>query len=254
MCSSLRAMTDLELLVDLHRRNPRQGPGSDAHTRLALQLAGLGAERRLRVADLGCGTGASTKVLADALDATITAVDACAEFLTDLVAEASAHWSCIEPLHASFDDLALPEASFDLLWSEGAIYNLGFAQGLRQWRPLLKANGLIAITEITWLSPNRPKELQEYWENAYSEMGTAGEKMVVLEENGFVPLGYFPLPNECWTAQYYAPLQRSFAPFLATHGHSDAAQACVDAHKAEIAVYEEHGEHFSYGFYVARKA
>lgn len=53
-------MDDFSLLVDLHLRNPRQGPGGDAETRTALELARVDRSRPLRVADMDCGTGAST--------------------------------------------------------------------------------------------------------------------------------------------------------------------------------------------------
>ena len=77
-------MDELQLLIDLHRDSPRQGPGGDDETRLALTLADLRGASGLRVADIGCGTGASTLVLAAELDAQITAVDFAPEFLAEL--------------------------------------------------------------------------------------------------------------------------------------------------------------------------
>jgi hypothetical protein len=56
--------SELELLLDLHRGNPRQGPGSEAMTLRALALTGLDRDRPLRIADIGCGTGAQTLTLA----------------------------------------------------------------------------------------------------------------------------------------------------------------------------------------------
>lgn len=47
---------ELALLIDLHKRQARQGPGGDAQTRLAITLSGLTPSADLRVADaLGCG-------------------------------------------------------------------------------------------------------------------------------------------------------------------------------------------------------
>ena len=64
------------LLVDLHRDGARQGPGGDKKTLHALELSRLGPISHLKVADLGCGTGTSTMVLACELENTeITAVD-----------------------------------------------------------------------------------------------------------------------------------------------------------------------------------
>jgi len=60
---------ELRLLIDLHRSNFRQGPGGAAETRRALQLAGIDTTRPVKRADIGGGTGASTILLAEELDA-----------------------------------------------------------------------------------------------------------------------------------------------------------------------------------------
>ncbi len=51
-------------MIDLHKQGHRQGPGGDAETELVLSLAMLDRTKELKVADIGCGTGASTLVLA----------------------------------------------------------------------------------------------------------------------------------------------------------------------------------------------
>ena len=79
------------LMVDLHRDGVRQGPGSEEETLRALDLTRLDRAARLRIADIGCGTGASTLVLASRLpNARITAVDLSAEFLGVLAERARA--------------------------------------------------------------------------------------------------------------------------------------------------------------------
>ena len=77
--------------------------------------------------------------------------------------------------------------------------------------------------------------------------------MAVLERHGFAPLGYFVLPEACWLENYYCPLERRFAPFLAAHGNSAAARALVEAERGEIALYERYKALFGYGYYVASK-
>ena len=83
-------MDDLRLLIDLHLHAARQGPGGDAETCRAIELSGLRDGYGLKIADIGCGTGASTLVLARELDADITAVDFLPEFLDVLKARAQA--------------------------------------------------------------------------------------------------------------------------------------------------------------------
>ena len=248
-------MDDFSLLIDLHHRQPRQGPGGDRETALALALSGLKGRTGLKIADIGCGTGASTLVLATALDATITAVDLFPAFLGTLDARAGEVGLSdkILTLSASMEALPFEEGSLDASWSEGAIYNLGFAKGAALWRPLLKSGGVLAVSELTWLTKDRPDELTEHWHKVYPEVDTASAKLHVLEAAGYEPLGYFPLPERCWLENYYDPIEAGFEAFLARHHHSDAARALVDAEQREISLYRRYSDYVSYGFYIARR-
>lgn len=152
------------------------------------------------------------------------------------------------------ESLPLGDGQFDLLWSEGAIYNMGFENGVKSWRRFLKPGGVLAVSELTWTTGHRPPELQAHWEREYPEVGTAAVKLGVLDRAGYSPLGYFVLPASCWLDNYYRPLQAGFGDFLSRHGHSEAARAVVSEHEQEIALYEKHKVHFGYGFYVAKKA
>ena len=248
-------MDDLSLLVDLHREGQRQGPGGDDETRLAITLSGLSGRKGLKIADIGCGTGASTLVLAKALDASVTAVDFLPDFLHDLDANAKREnlGQRIETLTASMDALPFAEQSFDAIWSEGAIYNIGFANGIKAWRRFLKPDGILAVSELTWLTQARPAQLEQHWNREYPEVDTASAKMAILEGNGFSPIGYFALPIRCWLDNYYRPMQDRFAAFLERNDNSEAAAAIVAAEQREIALYEQHSAFVSYGYYVARR-
>jgi len=251
---------ELPLLIDLHKDADRQGPGGDAESEQALGLAMhtaglLQRNGRLKVADIGCGTGASTLVLARLLDAEITAVDFLQDFLDvlDRRAQSAGVAEKIQPLCHGMDALPFAENAFDLIWSEGAIYNIGFEKGAGDWRRYLKAGGVLAVSEITWTSATRPAEVQAYWQGEYPEIDTAAAKLRILEQQGYAPIGYFILPQQCWLDHYYRPMQARFADFLERHHHSEAAQAIVAAEQQEIALYEKYRAYYSYGFYIARK-
>lgn len=250
------AMEQMHLLIDLHQHNPRQGPGDDTQTALALRLCGLDPAAPLQVADIGCGTGASTLALARLLpQAHITAVDFLPPFLARLHqrAQAAGVAGRIHVLPASMDALPFADGQFDLLWSEGAIYNMGFENGVKRWRRFLKPCGLIVVSELTWTMHTRPPELQAHWQREYPEVGTASEKVGVLERHGYAPLGYFVLPESCWLRDYYAPLRAGFSDFLHRQGHSEQARAVVAEQEQEIALYETHKAYFSYGVYIAKR-
>lgn len=248
-------MDEMELLIDWHRDGERQGPGGDEQTRLALALTGAELGSIRRVADIGCGTGASTRVLAEELDADIYAVDALYPFCAALKQRPGpvAGRGRVYPLTASMTALPFGEGAFDLIWSEGAIYNMGFASGVAAWRSLLRPGGFLAVSEITWLTNSRPAELEAFWNGEYAEMATASVKIGMLESSGYSVRGYFPLPRSCWLDNYYGPMKARREAFLERHGHSAAARALVAAEAEEIAMYEKYGDLYGYGFYVASR-
>lgn len=248
-------MDDFTLLIDLHKHAIRQGPGGDAETRLALDLCRVDPSKPLKIADIGCGTGASTLVLARELNATVTAVDFLDEFLEILNrrAEEEGVSGKITTLSCSMDNLPFEDEEFDILWAEGAIYNIGFENGIRSWKRYLKPGGCLAVSEITWLTDERPAELQQHWDREYPEIDKASPKISLLEKNGYSPVGYFVLPDHCWMENYYNPIRESFEAFLERNGNSDEAQAVVDAESVEIELYKKHRKYFGYGFYILRK-
>lgn len=215
-------MTEIETLIDFHKDADRQGPGSKEDTLKALNFLDIDKTRPLRIADIGCGSGAQTIVLAQNLNAQITAVDLFSEFLEklDTLAQNLGLQDKIITLQKSMDDLPFDKEEFDIIWSEGAIYLIGFEDGIKKWKEYLKIGGYIAVSEITWTTNSRPKEIEEHWVNEYPQIDTASNKIKVLEENGFSPVGYFYLPEGSWLKNYYLPIDNRIDAFLKKHNHS----------------------------------
>lgn len=245
----------IRLTIDLHRSNFRQGPGGKVETKQALMLAGLDKSSPLKIADIGCGTGASTLQLAKELDADITAVDCLPEFLEELQIRAKEQGVVdkITTLSYSMDALPFADEEFDVIWSEGAIYNMGFEAGILAWKRFLKPGGILIVSEITWLTADRPAELQSYWDAEYPQVDVASVKIGILERHGYIPKGYFYLPKSCWIDNYYRPMQDGFVDFLERNGRHDQAKEIIECEKAEIALYEKYWEYYSYGVYIAKK-
>lgn len=248
-------MKALELLFDLHKDQDRQGPGCAAVTRKAIELAGLDSSQPLRIADLGCGSGASTLVLAQELNAQITAVDFAPLFLDKLKVDAERLGlnRKIEIQQGSMDELTFAPAELDVIWSEGAIYNLGFERGVQYCHGFLKPGGVLAVSEATWLTAERPDEIHQWWTSQYDGIATAAEQIQILESNGYALEAYFVEPEHCWMENYYQPLQQSFDDFLAKHNHGELAKEIIEGHVEEIAMYQKYKQYYSYGFYIAKK-
>jgi ubiquinone/menaquinone biosynthesis C-methylase UbiE len=221
-------MTEIDLLIDFHKDAERQGPGSNEETIKALGFTDLEKKDHLKVADIGCGSGAQTISLAQHLNADIVAVDLFPEFLDKLSINSKklGIQDKISTLQKSMDDLPFENEEFDLIWSEGAVYIIGFEEGVKGWKKYLKPGGYIA---------------------------TASNKMKVLEDNGFSPVGYFYLSESSWINNYYRPIEERFDSFLLKHNNSELAKAIIEAEKEEIRKYSLYKDYLSYGFYVARK-
>lgn len=246
---------EFQLLIDLHKGANRQGPGGDAETEKAIDLACIDRNAPLKIADIGCGTGSSSLILARSLNANIIAVDLLQDFLDVLETRALCEGVAenITSLCASMDKLPFEEEEFDVIWSEGAIYNMGFQKGVTDWKRYLKTGGLLIASEISWITNTRPSELQIHWDSEYPEIDTASSKIKVLEENGYSPIGFFVLPDHCWLDNYYEPMRSNFQDFLSRNGNSEEACAIVEAEHREIELYEKYKDHYSYGVYIARK-
>lgn len=248
-------MDEFQLLIDLHKGANRQGPGGDEQTEKAIDLADIDRSAPLKIADIGCGTGSSTLTLARLLNAEITAVDFLQDFLDVLEIRAQGE-GCAEritPLCASMDKLPFEEEQFDVIWSEGAIYNIGFQNGVAAWKRYLKPGGLLVASEISWITSARPSEIQNHWDGEYPEIDLVSAKIKVLEDNGYSPIGHFVLPEHCWLDNYYEPMRSNFPDFLSRNGNSEEARAIVEAEGREIELYEQYKAHYSYGVYIARK-
>ncbi|WP_370392056.1 methyltransferase domain-containing protein [uncultured Winogradskyella sp.] len=248
-------MTELELIIDLHKNSERQGPGSEKDTLRALDLLQLHTDQNLKVADLGCGSGGQTLTLAQYLNGQITAVDLFPQFLDELKEKSQKLGLSdkIITLEKSIDDLPFKKEEFDLIWSEGAIYNIGFENGLKKWKDYLKVGGYLAVSEITWITPSRPEEIEEFWNAEYPEIDTASNKIKQIEDNGFVLAGHFYLSENSWLETYYRPLQARFEAFLQRHNNSELARKVVAENQAEIDLYQKFKAYYSYGFYMAKK-
>lgn len=233
---------------------PRYGPGSDDSTREALRrLPGLPAAPR--VLDLGCGSGKQTLVLARELGVPITAVDSHAPFLAELEAEAERQGlrHLIRTRCADFGQLEDAPGSYDLLWSEGAIYLLGWAEGLNRWRPLLAPGGRMAVTEATWLTDTPPAEAVAFWREAYPTMGTVASNTAAAREAGYQVLDTFALPASDWRHEFYRPLRERMDALRAEAAADPGLSQVIASEEQEIALYERYGDSYGYVFYLLRR-
>jgi SAM-dependent methyltransferase len=232
---------------------PRQGPGSDACTREA--LARLGAlPAAPRVLDLGCGSGRSALALAETLRTAVLAVDDHQPFLDALrtAADQRGLGQLIEVRCADMAAPGVPAGSIDLLWSEGAIYLLGFEAGLRLWRELLADGGCAAVSECSWLCADPPAEAVAFFGEGYPGMAGIEQNIERARAAGFEVVDHFTLPQPAWWDEYYTPLEARMTE-LAPDADPELAAAVADTLR-EIALFRRCNDVYGYVFYLMRPA
>jgi serine/threonine-protein kinase HipA len=187
------------------------------------------------------------------LNARVVAVDLIQPYLDQLVRSANAGGlsHLIEARRMDIGALEIPPSSMDLIWSEGAAYILGFEESLRRWRALLKPDGMMAVSECTWLVDRPPEAARSFWSVAYPPMATIDENRRRAQRLGYEVLDTFVLPVSAWWNDYYTPLLERVDRLRPTADTNLAL--LLDETEREIELFRRHGDSYGYVFYLLQR-
>lgn len=245
---------DFSLICEYFSSTERQGPGSPEATLKALSFID-NLTPKSRIVDLGCGTGGQTMILAQSAPGQITGIDLFPDFirLFNQNAERLNLQNRVKGEIGSMDKLSFQEEELDLIWSEGAIYNIGFVRGLTEWRKFLKFGGYVAVTEASWFTDERPEEIEKFWMDAYPEIDTIPNKVAQLQKADYVPVASFILPENCWTENYHAPQVAVQEAFLKKYAGNKTAEEFIGFQRYEAELYTKYKAYYGYVFYIGKK-
>ncbi len=243
-----------EVWAEIHGDIPREGPGDAESTRRAYSMVQLPPHPQ--ILDVGCGPGMQTLELARLSDGSITALDYNKDFLTELEGRATAENVAdrIKTVQGSMFSLPFRAESFDLIWSEGAIFIIGFKEGLTKWRPLLKDSGHIAVSHLSWLKEDVPEKPRKFWSEAFPQITSVEENLKILKETGYEAVCNFTLPESAWWDDYYEPFEKKLSPLREKYKGDSAALARIEKTQREIDLYRNYSDYYGYVFYIAKKA
>ncbi len=242
----------MDVLYELFDGLPRQGPGSNAATRQAWDLLGT-VPPRPTVLDIGCGSGMQTLELARLMgDGRIIALDTHQPYLDILHQRAAAEHldGIIETVNCSMDAMTFAPGTFDGIWSEGAIYIIGFEQGMAICRPLLKPGGYLVVSEITWFTAAPSPELVQFWQDEQMDIRTEEENVQRIDRAGYRCLAHVRLPREAWWDDFYYLLEQKIAPLTRKYRDDPERLAVVNNQQREIDLYRAYAHQYGYVFYV----
>ena len=245
---------DLKIIHDYFSNTERQGPGSPEITLKALSFVD-GLTEKSKMADVGCGTGGQTMVLAQNTTGEIIGVDICADYVRQLNQIAQNHHlqDRVKGIAGNMDNLPFQKGELDLIWSEGAIYNMGFERGLNEWRKFLKPGGYIAVTENTWFTEERPDEIQDFWQKAYPEIDTLSNKVAQMQKAGYLPIATFVVPEACWEDYYSRQHPQMQESFLEKYKGNQHAEEFIAYQRYEAELFYKYKAYYGYVFYIGRR-
>jgi serine/threonine-protein kinase HipA len=194
-------------------------------------------------------------VLARHFRVPIIAVDFHAPYLAQLRKSADAEGlsDLVVTQHGRMEELDEPPGSVDLIWIEGAIYIVGFAEAMRQWRPLLRDGGCLVASDATWFTDDPPAEIRAYWDEWYPGMPTVEQNIKTATACGYEVLDSFPLPGSAWWDEYYTPLGERVARLRPQAADDPALAEILDISEKEMAMHRRYGDTYGYVFYIMRK-
>ena len=245
---------DAGLICEYFSNLKRQGPGSPEMTIKALSFID-NLSQKSKIADIGCGTGGQTMVMAQNILGNITGVDIFPDFINIFNEDAKKLnlQNRVNGIVGSMDNLPFQDEEFDLIWSEGAIYQIGFERGLNEWKKYIKKDGYIAVTEASWFTEERPVEIQNYWNIHYPAISTISNNVSTMQKAGYIPVSTFILPENCWIDNYFIPQHPVCEKFLKKYNGNKTVEEFIEGNRHEEKMYHDYKKYYGYVFYIGRK-
>ena len=246
-------MEGMEYFYELYTGLPRGGPGDNASTQKAFSYLKNLSFKPL-ILDIGCGPGMQTIELARISKGKIIALDNYQPFLDILMQNAikEGFEKRIIPKNQSMLEMDFKNGSFDLIWSEGALYQMGFQNGLKKCYQLLKKGGYLAVTEGVMLQLNAPVAAKKFWEE-YPDVKDIKGNIALIQQEHFDIIAHFTLPVSSWTEQYYAPLEKRIYELQKKYQGNTTALQIFNRSEKEIETYKKNSDYVGYEFFIMQK-
>ena len=218
--------TTLQLAKDLLRE------GLSKYTRKAFHM--LPELDKPCILDVGCGSGVPTLELARLSQGEVIGIDIhqpSLDRLTRKIKEAGLS-DRVKVIKGSMVNMDFPDESFDIIWSEGSIFAVGFERGLKEWRRFLKPNGFLVV---------------------HDEIGDITEKLEQISSCGYDLLEYFTLNEDTWWTEYYAPLEKRINEMRTEHADDPGTLAELDSDQREIDMFKKNPGRYCSVFFIMKK-
>ena len=176
---------------------------------------------RPRVLDIGCGSGVPTIELAKLSNGEIVGIDIdqleLDKFEKKIQDEGLS--SRVKAVNCTLFKLDFPDESFDIVWSEGSIFVIGFERGLKEWGRVLKPGGFMVV---------------------HDQINDVKNKLTIISKCGYTLLDHFILDFDIWWTDYYGLLEEHLNELREQHSHDPQALQVIKKHQDEIDMVKKH--------------
>jgi len=187
------------------------------------------------ILDIGCGTGVPTMELARLSNGEIIGLDIRQPLLDELKRkiEDACLSDRVKTVKCSLFEMDFPDESFDIIWAEGSISVIGFEQGLKVWRRLLKPGGFLAV---------------------HDGIDDLAKKLKRIPSCGYELLGYFTVTEDTWWREYYSPLEKQIQELRIKYSNDPEALNVLDKEQREVNMFKRNPKRFGSVFFVIQKS
>ena len=140
------------------------------------------------ILDIGCGSGVPTIELAKISNGHVTGIDideSLLDILRRKIKDAGLK-NKVSVLNKSISTMSFEKESFDIIWSEGAVFVIGFENSIKNWREYLIPNGFLVL---------------------HDDIKDKTKKLGLIEKYGYKLTAEFDLSFEIWWNEYYSQLE-----------------------------------------------
>ncbi len=241
------------LFFEIHKDMPRQGAGRNEYTKKAFEM--IPRLHKPQILDIGCGPGMQTITLAQLSGGEVIGIDIVQQYLDqfeELIRKEHLE-DRVKAVNQSMMDMHFPAESFDIIWSEGSIFIIGFEKGLIEWKRYLKPQGYLALHDIAWTKEDPPREIKDFWDTVYPNVTTIQQAIKTIRKCGYTVIDHFVLPEDAWWEFYYKPLENRLDLLKKKYASDQKVLDILSEEQMEIEMFRKYHEWYGSVFYVLQK-
>ena len=202
------------------------------YTRKAFQM--LPKLDNPRILDVGCGSGIPTMELARLSRGIVLGIDidqpALDKFTTRI--KGMGLTDLVQAINCSMVDMDFPTESYDIIWSEGSIYVIGFEKGIREWKRFLKPGSFTVV---------------------HDEQGNVDEKLQQISNCGYKLINYFVLSQEDWWTEYFDPIEKLIGETRIKYTNNLKILEELSHAQEELDMFKKYPERSSSVYFIMKK-